>query len=308
MAVGSYIVKRVLVSIATLLVLVTVVFVLVRLMPGDPFSSEKMTPQIRENLSHYYGFDKPILEQYFIYIGRLLRGDLGYSMKYVNITVNEIIAKAFPYSADLGLRALALSVSIGLVLGILSALHRNKPIDMICVIVAIIGTSIPDFIMGYLLQYLFGIKWGLLPIAQYKGFAYTILPSIGLGFYTLALVSRIMRSSLLEVIQQDYIKTARAKGISEFRIIRKHEIRNAILPIVTILGPIVASVLTGTFVIESIFAIPGMGKFYVSSVQSLDYTLVLGMTVFFGAFLVAANFVVDLLYGIIDPRIRIAKR
>ncbi|HRW23375.1 MAG TPA: ABC transporter permease [Spirochaetia bacterium] len=304
---GRYILKRILISLATLLVLVTVVFALVRLMPGDPFSSEKMTPQVRQNLERYYGFDKPVLEQYLTYMGRLVRGDLGYSMKYANVTVNEIIAKAFPYSADLGLRALAIAVSVGLTLGVVSALNRKKPIDAVCVVVAIIGTSIPDFIMGYVLQYFFGIRWGLLPIAQYKGFAYTILPSVGLGFYTLALVSRLMRSSMLEVVQQDYVKTARAKGASRFRIVRKHMIRNAILPIVTVLGPITASVLTGTFVIESIFAIPGMGKFYVSSVQSLDYTLVLGMTVFFGAFLVTANLIVDVLYGIVDPRIRVAR-
>jgi oligopeptide transport system permease protein len=288
-------------------VLVTVVFALVRLMPGDPFSSEKMTPQVRLNLERYYGFDKPIFEQYLTYMGRLARGDLGYSMKYANVTVNDIIAKAFPYSADLGLRALAIAVSVGLTLGVVSALNRKKPIDAVCVVVAIIGTSIPDFIMGYVLQYFFGIRWGLLPIAQYKGFAYTVLPSVGLGFYTLALVSRLMRSSMLEVVQQDYIKTAKAKGASRLRIIRKHMLRNAILPIVTVLGPITASVLTGTFVIESIFAIPGMGKFYVSSVQSLDYTLVLGMTVFFGAFLVTANFIVDILYGIVDPRIRVSR-
>ncbi len=305
---GRYIAKRILISLATLLVLVTVVFVLVRLMPGDPFASEKMTPQVKQNLERYYGFDKPILQQYLTYLGRLARGDLGYSMKYANVTVNDIIAKAFPYSADLGLRALAIAISVGLTLGVVSALNRGRPADILCVVVAIVGTSIPDFIMGYVLQYFFGIRWGLLPIAQYKGFAYTILPSVGLGFYTLALVSRLMRSSMLEVVQQDYIKTARAKGASRLRIIRKHMIRNAILPIVTVLGPITASVLTGTFVIESIFAIPGMGKFYVSSVQSLDYTLVLGMTVFFGAFLVTANFVVDLLYGLVDPRIRVAGR
>jgi oligopeptide transport system permease protein len=305
---GRYILKRILISLATLLVLVTVVFALVRLMPGDPFSSEKMTPQIKANLEKYYGFDKPILQQYFTYIGRLAHGDLGYSMKYVNMTVNDIIAASFPYSADLGLRALALSVSIGLTFGIVSALNRKKAIDIVCVVIAIIGTSIPDFIMGYLLQYFFGIKWGLLPIAQYKGFLYTILPSIGLGFYTLALVSRLMRSSMLEVVHQDYVKTAKAKGCSPARIVWKHEVRNAILPVVTVLGPIVASVLTGTFVIESIFAIPGMGKFYVTSVQSLDYTLVLGMTVFFGAFLVAANLVVDIVYGLVDPRIRVGHK
>jgi len=236
----------------------------------------------------------------------LVKGDLGYSMKYPNQTVNSLLTGAFPYSADLGIRALCLAVSVGLVFGIISALNRGNKIDLLFVIVAVIGTSVPDFIMGALLQHFFAIKWGLLPIAQYKGFSYTILPSIGLGFYTMATVSRIMRASMLEVVQQDYIKTARSKGISKFRITWKHQIRNAIMPVITIMGPTVAAVLTGTFVIESIFAIPGLGKYYVESVQNYDYTLILGMTVFYGVFLILANMIVDILYGVVDPRIRIA--
>lgn len=303
---GKYILKRVAISILTLFVLITVVFLLVRLMPGDPFSGEKMTPEIRANLEAYYGMDKPLLEQYFTYVGNLLHGDFGYSMKYTNRTVNEIIASSFPYSIDLGMRALALSISMGLVFGILAARYRGKKLDFFCIVVAILGTSIPDFIMGALLQYIFGIEWGLLPVAQYLGLEYTILPAIALGFYTLAMVSRLMRASMLEVVSQDYIKTAKSDGISNFRVVWKHQIRNAIMPVVTVLGPVVASTLTGTFVIESIFAIPGMGKFYVESVQKLDYSLVLGMTVFYGGFLILANLIVDILYGIIDPRIRLA--
>ncbi len=303
---GKYILKRVAVSVLTLFVLITVVFALVRLMPGDPFSGEKMTPEIRANLEAYYGLDKPLLEQYITYVKNLLRGDFGYSMKYLNRTVNDIIASSFPYSIDLGMRALALSISMGLVFGILSARYRGKKLDFICIVIAILGTSIPDFIMGALLQYFFGIQWGLFPVAQYQGIQYTILPSIALGFYTLAMVSRLMRASMLEVVTQDYIKTAKSDGISNVRIVWKHQIRNAIMPVVTVLGPVVATTLTGTFVIESIFAIPGMGKFYVESVQKLDYSLVLGMTVFYGGFLILANLIVDILYGVIDPRIRLA--
>ncbi len=303
---GKYILKRLGISILTLLVLITIVFILVRLMPGDPFASDKLTPEIRQNLERYYGFDKPLIVQYFTYIKNILKGDFGYSMKYINQSVNTIIADSFPYSFDLGMRGLSVSISLGLVLGIIAALNRGKTLDYMSVIIAIIGTSVPDFIIGGLLQYFFGIKWGLFPVAQYKGIEYTILPSIALGFYTLAMVSRIMRASMLEVVQQDYIKTAKSKGISKFRITAKHQIRNAIMPVVTVLGPTVASVLTGTFVVESIFAIPGMGKYYVQSVQNLDYSLILGMTVFYGAFLVLANMVVDILYGVIDPRIRVA--
>ena len=172
--------------------------------------------------------------------------------------------------------------------------------------IAIIGTSIPDFIMGSVLQYFFGIKWQILPVAQYTSFKHTILPSIAVGLYTLASISRLMRSSMLEVVSSDYTKTARAKGLSDFRITVKHQIRNAITPIITIMGPTVASVLTGTFVIEALFAIPGMGKHYVDSINMADYTLVLGMTIFYGAFLIVSILIVDILYGIVDPRIRLS--
>lgn len=304
----KYILKRMGISLITILVLVSIVFVLVRLMPGDPFTSDKLTPEIRANMESYYGFDKPLPVQYVRYIGNLLRGDLGYSIKYANLTVNRIIAESFPYSFDLGIRALTFAISFGLVLGIIASLNRGKKLDFFCIFIAILGTSVPDFIMGSVLQYFFGIKWGLLPVAQYKGFSYTILPAIAIGFYTLAMVSRVMRASMLEIVQQDYIKTAKSKGISSFRITWKHQIRNAIMPVITILGPVVASVLTGTFVIESIFAIPGMGKYYVESVTTQDYPIVLGMTVFYGTFLVIANMVVDILYGVVDPRIRVAGR
>lgn len=304
----KYILKRVGISIITVFVLVSVVFFLARLMPGGPFNDPKMSATAKENLSAYYGFDKPVAQQYLTYLNNLLHGNFGYSTKYPSRTVNDLLAGAFPYSADLGVRALCFAVSFGLVFGIISALNRGNKIDLIFVLVAVIGTSVPDFIMGALLQHFFAIKWGLLPIAQYKGFSYTILPSVGLGFYTMASVSRIMRASMLEVVQQDYIKTAKSKGISKFRITWKHQIRNAIMPVVTMMGPTVAAVLTGTFVIESIFAIPGMGKYYVESVQNNDYSLILGMTAFYGTFLVFCNMLVDILYGVIDPRIRIAEK
>lgn len=303
---GKYIIKRIGISIITMWLLITIVFVLVRLMPGDPFANGKMTPEIQANMEAYYGLDKPLPQQYVTYLGNLLQGDFGYSIKYLNQSVNKIIVDAFPFSFDLGVRALTFAISFGLVFGIIAALNRGRKIDFICIVIAILGTSVPDFIMGSILQYFFGIKWGLLPVAQYQGLSYTILPSIAIGFYTLALVSRLMRASMLEVVQQDYIKTAKSKGISKFRITWKHQIRNAIMPVVTILGPVVASVLTGTFVIESIFAIPGMGKYYVESVQNLDYPVVLGMTVFYGIFLITCNMIVDIVYGIVDPRIRIA--
>ena len=301
----KYVLKRIGISIVTIFVLVSVVFFLARLMPGGPFNDPKMSATAKANLSAYYGFDKPVLEQYLTYLNNLIHGNFGFSTKYPSRTVNDLLAGAFPFSADLGIRALCFAISFGLVFGIISALNRGNKIDLFFVIVAVIGTSVPDFIMGAILQYFFAIKWGLFPIAQYKGFSYTILPAVGLGFYTMASVSRIMRASMLEVVQQDYIKTARSKGISKFRVTWKHQIRNAIMPVITILGPTVAAVLTGTFVIESLFAIPGMGKYYVESVQNNDYSLILGMTAFYGTFLVFCNMIVDILYGIVDPRVRI---
>ena len=301
----KYVLKRIGISIVTIFVLVSVVFFLARLMPGGPFNDPKMSATAKANLSAYYGFDKPVLEQYLTYLNNLIHGNFGFSTKYPSRTVNDLLAGAFPFSADLGIRALCFAISFGLVFGIISALNRGNKIDLFFVIVAVIGTSVPDFIMGAILQYFFAIKWGLFPIAQYRGFSYTILPAVGLGFYTMASVSRIMRASMLEVVQQDYIKTARSKGISKFRVTWKHQIRNAIMPVITILGPTVAAVLTGTFVIESLFAIPGMGKYYVESVQNNDYSLILGMTAFYGTFLVFCNMIVDILYGIVDPRVRI---
>ena len=303
---GKYIVKRIGISIVTIFVLVSAVFFLVRLMPGGPFASDKMTPEIKAVMEAYYGLDKPLFEQYLTYLGNLLHGDFGYSMLYMNRTVNAVLLESFPYSFDIGVRALCFALSFGLILGVIAALNRGKKLDYVCVVIAILGTSVPDFIMGGVLQYFFGIKWGLLPVAKYKGIEYTILPMIALGFSTLAMVSRVMRSSMLEVVNQDYIKTAKAKGLSKFRIVYKHQIRNAIMPIITVMGPVVASILTGTFVIESIFAIPGMGRYYVESISGLDYTMVLGMTVFYGIFLVIANMIVDILYGLVDPRIRVS--
>ncbi len=301
----KYILKRFLISLLTVWVLVSAVFILVRILPGDPFTSEKTTPEIKANMMKYYGFDKPLHVQYVKYIANLLRGDLGTSLKYHNMRVNDIIAQSFPYSADLGLRALVFAVVVGLTLGINAALNMGRFWDFFCIVVAIIGVSVPDFILGSLLQYVFALKLKWLPVARWMGFRYTILPVFGLSLYTVALITRLMRVSMLEVINQDYITTAEAKGLSTFEVVWRHQIRNAILPVVTVMGPITAAVLTGTFVIEMIFAVPGMGKFYVQGIHDLDYSLILGMTVFYGVFLVAANFIVDIIYGFVDPRIRI---
>ena len=303
-----YILKRLIISLFTVWVLVTAVFFLVRAMPGDPFLSDKLTPEIREHMMRYHGFDQPLYVQYLRYLGKLVQGDLGVSMYYNGLPIRQMIAEAFPYSADLGIRALLLATAVGISLGIISALQRGRTLDYVCIIIAILGVSLPDFVTGYLLQYFFALKLKLFPVALWRGFRYTILPTVALSFYTTALLTRMMRASMLEVVGQDYIRVARAKGLSTVQILWRHQLRNAILPVVTVLGPVTAAILSGTFIIETIYAIPGMGKYYVNGIQNLDYSQILGMTIFYGTFLILANFLVDIIYGFIDPRIRVDRR
>ncbi len=286
------------------MVLAAAVFMLMHALPGDPFSGEKMTPQVRANLEKTYGFDQPLYVQFYRYVANLAKGDFGVSMKHQSQKVNDLIATTFPVSADLGIRALLLAIVCGLFFGVCAALWQHHWLRYLVMLVAIVGISVPDFIMGSVLQYLFAFKGGFFPVAGWGEFRHTVLPSLALSFYTMALLSRFMRTSMLNVVQEDYIKTARAKGLPMYKIVWRHQLRNALLPVVTVLGPIVAAVLTGTFVIERIFNIPGMGKFYVNGISDRDYTLTLGLTVFYGIFLIGANFIVDILYGWIDPRIR----
>ena len=304
----TYIIKRCVMAVFTLLVLITIIFVLVRLLPGDPFVSEKTNEAIRQSMIRYHGFDRPIYEQWLKYVGNLIRGDLGISLKYLGRSVNDAIAATFPYSADLGIRALAFALAAGLFLGIVAAQRAGRALDYICIFIAIIGVSAPEFVVGTLIQLGFSIKLKWFPATQWLSWRHMILPVFALGLHTLAIIARLTRTSMMEVINQDYILTARAKGLSNFQVIWRHQIRNSILPIITIMGPLVAAVLTGTFVLERIFAIPGMGRFYVQSINDLDYTMVLGMSAFYGVFLVTANLVVDILYGIVDPRIKLAEK
>ena len=277
---------------------------LMHTLPGDPFSGEKMTPQVRANLEKMYGFDQPLYVQFYKYMTNLSQGDFGVSMKHQSQRVNDLIVTTFPVSADLGLRALLLAIVTGLFFGVCAALLQRHWLRYLVMLIAIIGISVPDFIMGSVLQYLFAFKGGFFPVAGWGEFRHSVLPALALSFYTMAMLSRFMRTSMLNVVQEDYIKTARAKGLPLYKIVWRHQLRNALLPVVTVLGPIVAAVLTGTFVIERIFNIPGMGKFYVNGISDRDYTLTLGLTVFYGIFLIGANFIVDILYGWIDPRIQ----
>jgi oligopeptide transport system permease protein len=303
-----YILKRALISLITIWVLITLTFFLVRMVPGDPFTSEKITPEIKANMMKYYGLDQPLYKQYVRYLGHLItEADMGQSLRYKARSVNDVIANNFPVSAELGLRALLFATVVGVSLGIVAALNHNKGWDRFSIIVAVVGISIPNFIVAGLLQWIFGVKLQWLPVATWKTEAHKLMPAFALGLGTLASLARYMRTSMLEVVGQDYIKTARAKGLSPIQVTIKHQIRNAMLPVVTILGPVTAGLLTGGFVVESVFAIPGLGQYFVRSMQNLDYPMILGTTIFYGSFLIIMNFVVDIVYGLIDPRIRVAK-
>nr|WP_307989956.1 ABC transporter permease [uncultured Niameybacter sp.] len=311
---GKYILKRIGYSVLTLFALIALTFFMMRLLPGDPFVGEKaITEATRVALQEKYGLDKPVVEQFMIYIGNVVSGDLGLSMHY-NRPVNAIIADAFPYSLDLGMRALIFATVMGIFLGSVAAIKRGTPWDTLAMIIAIVGVSIPSFIVGAVLQYFLGLKlyeWtgmNIFPITGWASELHKLIPSFALSFGSLATISRLMRTSMLDVLSSDYIKTAKAKGLSEGKIVRRHAIRNAIMPVITVLGPIAASILTGAFVVENIFSIPGMGRFFVLSIQVQDYTMISGTTIFYGAFLIVANLVVDLLYGFIDPRIKLVEK
>ena len=303
--------KRLGYAVLTLFVLITLTFFMMRMLPGDPFLGDKtVTGAALENMKAKYGLDKPVIVQYFIYLGNCVRGDLGTSITY-NKPVRDIISEAFLVSADLGIRALIFAVIAGVLLGMVAAVKRGSAWDSVSMFIAMIGVSVPSFIMGALFQYFLALQlrkvlgFALFPVQGWGDFSKTILPSFALGLGSLATVSRLMRTSMLDVLNQDYIKTAKAKGLSQNMIIIRHTVRNAIMPVITILGPTVASVLTGTFVIESIFNIPGLGKYFVMSIKDLDYTMISGTTVFYGALLILCTLVVDLLYGLIDPRVKL---
>lgn len=304
----NYTIKRTVYMLITLWVIVTLTFFLMHMIPGDPFTSAKKVPeQIRQNMLAKYHLDKPLIEQYGYYLNNIIHGDFGISLKYLNRSVNEIIKESAPASFQLGIQSIALGVIFGLVFGIVAALKRGGTWDYVSIFLAVIGISVPNFIIATLLQVVFASKLKLLPVSGWGSFKFSILPSIALSFATLSIISRMMRTSMLDVIGQDYIKTAKAKGLSQFQIIWKHMVRNAIMPVITVLGPLIAGIVTGTFVIEQIFGIPGLGKFFVQSIYDEDYTMILGTTIFYSVILVFMMFLVDLAYGFIDPRVRLAK-
>ncbi len=289
----------------------TATFMAMHAVPGDPLMSEKaMSPEIRQNLEARYGLDKPVVMQYLIYLKNMLSGDFGISFTQENRLVNDIIREHFPISAILGVLAIVFAAGGGILWGALTALYRNKAPDVIIMFFVILGVSVPSFVFAALSQLLIVSinKWtgtSILPVAGWGSIVHMLVPALVLGLGTMAFLVRLMRSSMLEVVSSDYIRTAKAKGLSQMRIFFNHQLRNAVMPVITVLGPAIAAITTGGFVVESVFAIPGLGRYFVEAVQQLDYTVIMGTTVFYGAFLVLMVIIVDIAYAFVDPRIRL---
>lgn len=304
----NFILKRILYGILTMFIVASITFFLVHIIPGNPIETiaENLPEERRNELYSQYGYDKSLFTQYMVFWKNLLmKGDLGTSLYYRGRLVTDVIKTHALISARLGLQALFFGVSVGLSLGILSAAKRGKKFDYAVILIAVIGISIPNFVLGQMLQYFFGIKHNLLPITGWGSFKYTVLPSLALAIGPIAKYSRYMRSNYLDIINQDYILTARAKGASKVRIIKSHILRNAFLPIITMLGPQIAFTFTGTFIIENIFSVPGLGSYFVRSISERDYTMIMGQTIFISFLYVASLIIVDIAYNLLDPRIKV---
>ena len=305
----GYILKRLVQGLITVWFIATATFVAMHAVPGDPLRGERIAnPEILRNLEVRYGLDKPLLEQYIIYIGSMARGDFGISFTQQNRRVNDIIREHFPVSATLGILALVFAACGGVLWGALTALYRNRLPDVVIMFLVILGISVPSFVVAALSQLLLvnlnsALSVSLLPVAGWGTIWHMLVPALVLGLTTMAYLTRLMRSSMLEITSSDFVRTARAKGLPPTRIFLKHQLRNAILPVITVLGPAIAVITTGGFVVELVFAIPGLGRYFVEAVQQLDYTVIMGTTVFYGAFLVFMVIVVDIVYGFVDPRV-----
>jgi oligopeptide transport system permease protein len=300
-----FVARRLLQTIPVLFVIITATFFMVRFVPGGPFTGEKaIPPEILKNLEAHYGLDQPLWRQYATYLGQVVRGDLGPSFKYANRTVNEIIASKLPVSLELGGWALLIALLIGLPLGVLAAIRRNTWLDYLASSVGMLGICVPTFVLGPLLVLFFAIQLGWVNASGWYDWSDRLLPALTLGFVYAAYLMRLTRGGMLEVLHQDYIRTARAKGASEARIVFRHALRGGLLPVVAFLGPAVAGILTGSFVIEMIFQIPGLGREFVNSAFNRDYTLVLGTVILYASLIVICNLVVDVAQVWLNPKLK----
>lgn len=304
----GYIIKRIFNAFIVLWIVITITFFLMHAIPGGPFTVEKsLPPYVLHSIEERYKLNDPLYKQYGDYLCNLVQGDLGPSFKYPGRSVNDIIKDGFPVSFKLGIEAILIAIIIGIPAGILAGVKKDKWQDRAVNFFTTLGVAVPSFVVAALLIYVLSTKLHLLPAAMWNGWRYEIMPALALSGMPMSFIARLTRSSMLDILSQDYIKTARAKGLSWSRVLIKHALPNSLIPVVTYLGPMTASILTGSFVIETIFAIPGLGQYFVTSIYNRDYTVILGVTIFYSVIVIVLNMVVDLLYPLLDPRIKIGE-
>ena len=303
---AAFIIRRLINMLVALFVLATLVFFMTRALPGGPFDREKpLPPEIVKNLEAHYGLDQSLGRQYLNFLWGAVRGDFGPSYSSRNDSVMALIARHLPVSAELGLWSLLFAVALGIPLGVVAAYYHNSPLDMAATFVAVAGRSIPPLTLAPLLILIFGLWLRWLPVARFDSPAHRVLPTLALGLGMASLIARLARSSMLQVIREEYIRTARAKGLGEMRVVFVHALRNALIPVVTLLGPLLAAVVTGTFIVEVFFAIPGLGRYFITSIGNRDYPVIMGTSLLFGVVIMVMNLAVDLIYSWVDPRIRL---
>lgn len=304
----GYIIKRIFNAFIVLWIVITITFFLMHAIPGGPFTAEKsLPPYVLHSIEKRYKLNDPLYKQYGDYLCNLVQGDLGPSFKYPGRSVNDIIKDGFPVSFKLGIEAILIAIIIGIPAGILAGVKKDKWQDRAVNFFTTLGVAVPSFVVAALLIYVLSTKLHLLPAAMWNGWRYEIMPALALSGMPMSFIARLTRSSMLDILSQDYIKTARAKGLSWSKVLVKHALPNSLIPVVTYLGPMTASILTGSFVIETIFAIPGLGQYFVTSIYNRDYTVILGVTIFYSVIVIVLNMVVDLLYPLLDPRIKIGE-
>lgn len=303
----KYLLKRVFYMALTLFLVATITFFLMKLMPGTPYSNqEKLTASQIQIMNEQYGLNKPVWQQYLIYMFGFLHGDLGTSFQYSNQSVAYLISSRIGPSAQLGVQAIVLGVAVGIVLGAIGAMKKNTWVDTLVTVVAIIGKSVPNFVLAVLLEYYIGVKLQLLPVAGWSDFSYTILPTIALAVGPLAETARFIRTGMVDVLNSDYIELAKAKGLSSWQVVWRHALRNSLIPLITLIGPYTVALMTGSMVIENIFSIPGIGEQFVKSITTNDYPTIMGVTMMYSTALVVVILITDIIYGLVDPRIRLA--
>ncbi|MBF5059106.1 ABC transporter permease [Candidatus Neptunochlamydia vexilliferae] len=304
----QYLVRKLLLLVVSLFLVATITFFLMQAAPGDPFMQEQAVPEeIMKSMYAHYGLDQPWYVQYLKYLKGLITWDLGPSFKYEGRTVNDIIREGFPVSLILGIQAIAISLFSGVILGTIAAVKRSRWQDFMAMVIAVIGISVPNFIMATFLQYIFAMKFDLFPVARWGSLAHSILPAFSLAALPTAFIARLTRTNVVEVLEQDYIQTARSKGLCTRKVVTKHVLKNSLLPVITYLAPLCSTILTGSFIVEKIFGIPGLGGWFVTSITNRDYTVIMGVTVFYSALLMLCILVVDILYTFLDPRIKFTK-